>query len=215
MNDVGKNNSKTGFRNILHFVKNNSHTNVTLITVPHRFDLLDSSCVNNEVHHFNGKLEKTVKLFKFSSFVRTEHIKNNFTRHGRHLNVLGKELISKQTVNHIYSMFHYKQVVHIIMEWKNDQDKIMADINRNIQDDSLVTLNECHKKPLQDVFLITPRIHDSVHDSLCLNRSASATENASNVETNNDQEISDQAKVIRMSNRLTRVPVTKSVDFLW
>ena len=47
-NDMAKNNSKTSLNNFLHFVKNNSHTNIILITVPHRFDLLDLPYVNNE-----------------------------------------------------------------------------------------------------------------------------------------------------------------------
>jgi hypothetical protein len=44
-NDVGKNNSQNGLRNILHFLQNNSHTNIILMGVLHRFDLSDSSCV--------------------------------------------------------------------------------------------------------------------------------------------------------------------------
>jgi hypothetical protein len=108
-------------------------------------------------------------------------------------------------------MFNYKQVLPIIMEWKNYQSEIISYINRNIQDDSLGTLTESNKRPLQDVFLITSRVHDSVHVIQSLNKSVSATENVSIGKTNDH----DQAKVIRMSNRLKRVPVTKSVDFLW
>jgi hypothetical protein len=69
---VGKNNSQIGLRNILNFIKNNSHTNIILIGAPHRFDLLDSSCVNNDVEPFNNKLMKIIKPFKISSLLRIE-----------------------------------------------------------------------------------------------------------------------------------------------
>ena len=53
-----RNNSKTGLRNIAHFVNNKIHTNNVLMGVPHRFDLHDTSCVNKEVEFFNTKLTK-------------------------------------------------------------------------------------------------------------------------------------------------------------
>ena len=38
-NDAGNNNSKAGLRNISHLVKNNSHANIVIMGVLHRFDL--------------------------------------------------------------------------------------------------------------------------------------------------------------------------------
>jgi len=35
------------------FVKDSSHTNTTLLSVPHRHDLMTSSCVNNEIRSEN------------------------------------------------------------------------------------------------------------------------------------------------------------------
>jgi hypothetical protein len=61
-NDVAKNDSKTAVRHIRNFIKSNSDTNIVLVSVPHRYDLMQSSCVNNEIKSFNRKLLKHVKL---------------------------------------------------------------------------------------------------------------------------------------------------------
>jgi hypothetical protein len=60
-NDISKNDSKMGLRPILNFVRNNSHTNIVLLDVPHRYDLANWSCVNNEINTFNRKLLKVMK----------------------------------------------------------------------------------------------------------------------------------------------------------
>jgi hypothetical protein len=63
-NDIGKDNSQNGLRHLVNFVKNNSHTNIIVINVPHRHDLVNWSCVNREVRMFNRKLVKHMKVLK-------------------------------------------------------------------------------------------------------------------------------------------------------
>jgi len=60
-NDVSKNNSKTALRHIRNFIKTNNHTTIILVSAPHRYDLMKSSCVNNEIKSFNSKLMKSVR----------------------------------------------------------------------------------------------------------------------------------------------------------
>ena len=90
LNDVGNNHSKAGLRNISHFVKNDSHTNIVMMGVLHRFDVLDTSCVNREVDSFNNKLTKIVKPFKLATLLKSEQKREHFTRHCMHLNATGK-----------------------------------------------------------------------------------------------------------------------------
>jgi len=87
-NDIGNNNSTAGLKNISHFVKNNSHTNIVLMGSPHRFDLPDTSCVNKEVDSFNNKLMTIVKPFKHVTLLKFEQKREHFTRHGMHLHQL-------------------------------------------------------------------------------------------------------------------------------
>jgi hypothetical protein len=59
-----KNNSKTAMRHIRNFINSNDHTSVILISVPHRYDLMQSSCVNNEIRSFSRKLMKSVRAYQ-------------------------------------------------------------------------------------------------------------------------------------------------------
>jgi hypothetical protein len=57
-NDVSTNNTQEGLKYIVNFVQTNEHTNIILVSVPHRYDLPDWSCVNSEVGTFNRELMK-------------------------------------------------------------------------------------------------------------------------------------------------------------
>ena len=54
--DVGKNESKKGINRIQRFVETNKHTNIILMEVPHRHDLIQESCVNKEVKKYNSRI---------------------------------------------------------------------------------------------------------------------------------------------------------------
>ena len=54
-NDVRKNISMKVLQHVMDFIKTNNHTNIILVTVPPRYDLTQSSCVNSEIKSFNRK----------------------------------------------------------------------------------------------------------------------------------------------------------------
>jgi hypothetical protein len=89
-NDVGKNNSQDGLKHI-NFVKMNSHTNIILMSVPHRHDLSEWSCVNSEVKAFNRMLVKLMKPYRHAILVKVHLNRKLFTRQGLHMNNLGKK----------------------------------------------------------------------------------------------------------------------------
>jgi hypothetical protein len=60
--DVARNETKNCVRHLTHFLKRSSSTNVIILDVPHRFDLVNSSCVNKETIVYNKKLQKMSKL---------------------------------------------------------------------------------------------------------------------------------------------------------
>ena len=63
-NDIARNNSLTSIKFIKKFLTEAIHTNVILISAPHRHDLISKSCVNMEVKVFNEKLQKMQKVLK-------------------------------------------------------------------------------------------------------------------------------------------------------
>jgi hypothetical protein len=104
VNDLGRNNSLKALQQIMNFVINSKHTNIILVTVPHRYDLMQSSCVNSEIKSFNRKLKKMATVHHHASVLEIDNGRKLFTNHGLHLNGQGKEMLSKLTVSHTYSI---------------------------------------------------------------------------------------------------------------
>jgi hypothetical protein len=103
-NDMSKNNSEIGLSHIINFVKDNGHTNIVLLSVPHRYDLIKSFCVNKEITMSNRKLAKCIKIYEQCTLLNIYLNRGLFTNHGLHLNGLGKDVIYKQPVSHIYAL---------------------------------------------------------------------------------------------------------------
>jgi len=81
---VGKNNAKMALKYITNFIKVNNHTNIIVLSVPHRHNVMESFCVNKEIRSFNRKLMKNVKTFKHTLVLEMD--REFFTPHGLHLN---------------------------------------------------------------------------------------------------------------------------------
>jgi hypothetical protein len=100
-NDVAKNETVNGLRHLRKFISRKKDRKFMLITVPHRYDLMDFSCVNEGIKVFNRKMYKIMKL---ESNVKILDIKLNrscYTRHGFHLNIIGKEKVKEMMINQI------------------------------------------------------------------------------------------------------------------
>lgn len=69
MNDVSKNSSEEGLTQTMDFVSRNQHTNIILITIPHKFDLDNLSGVNKEVKAYNRNLSKKINHFNWITLV--------------------------------------------------------------------------------------------------------------------------------------------------
>ena len=63
---------------------------------------------------------KTVRAFKHVSILEMTNDRNHVTKHGLHLNSLGKEVLSKQIVSHIYAIHDHKKDPPIIQGWNPD-----------------------------------------------------------------------------------------------
>ena len=95
-NDYELNEFSSNFQNITNFIKTNNHTNIILISVPFRYDLLNSTAVNSSISNVNRKLKKLVKVFPHIIFLETDSKRILFTTHGLHLNKSGKQLVTYQ-----------------------------------------------------------------------------------------------------------------------
>jgi hypothetical protein len=75
------------------------------VNAPNRFDLGAHSCVKYEVNAFNRKLDKHIKRFQNATTVEVTSDRDNFTKHGLHLNRKGKEQAAKTIVSSIKEIF--------------------------------------------------------------------------------------------------------------
>jgi hypothetical protein len=189
--DVGKNNSVNGLRNVVNFIQSNNHTNIILLSVPHRFDLMKSSCVNEEISKFNRKLGKLVKHLKNVSFVKLADNRELFTQHGLHLNSPGKDILSKQLASQI-AMILQKEVIPINLGWKCEHLENTHAVNTHAVNNVLI-----------DSILISVIESDMV------------TVPNSEIIKHTEDTLSTVPISIRSSSRVRKVPTTGNNDFLW
>jgi len=102
-------------RHIRNFIKSNNHTNIILVGVPHRYDIMQSSCVNNEIWSLSTKLMKSVRAYQHTSILEMVCNRKLFTNHG-----LGKEMLSEQIVHLTYTIMDQKKDPPIILSWNSD-----------------------------------------------------------------------------------------------
>ena len=88
-NDIARNEANSAVTHIINSVKFRKHTNVLLVSVPTRFDLITTSCVNKEVITYNRKLHKFMKQYEHVKIIDSELQRKYFTRHGMHMNLAG------------------------------------------------------------------------------------------------------------------------------
>jgi hypothetical protein len=65
------------------------------MTAPHRYGLKELSCIGKEIHTYNCKLKKMLKLMKHSDVLGIMSIRSDITKHGLHLNINGRERMAK------------------------------------------------------------------------------------------------------------------------
>jgi hypothetical protein len=94
-NNIGRVILSEAFSDIIGFIKRVTHTKVILVRVPVRHDLEGTNCsINKEITKFNKKLCKLGKLFSHLSVPEIEENRHYYTKHGFHLNGLGKKIVT-------------------------------------------------------------------------------------------------------------------------
>ena len=91
-----------------------------LMSAPHRHDLADMSCVNTEVAKFNRKLTKIMKVHDHVNMINTVNLRECYTRHGMHLNRVGKEQMAHKIIQQIKNLFSVNNTPLIPLMWKEE-----------------------------------------------------------------------------------------------
>jgi hypothetical protein len=72
------------------FMQTYNNTNIVIVCIPYRYDLYKDSMTNLAIQKFNNKLKKIPKLFRHVRLVETDSNRKYYTKHGLHLNNVGK-----------------------------------------------------------------------------------------------------------------------------
>jgi hypothetical protein len=130
-NDHELDNFKRTFRNIKEYLSPLKHTNIMLLSIPFRYDLQNFSTVNSKISMINKKLSKLARISPNISFVDSNNDRKLFTRHGLHRNKLGKNLITAQIANHIFSIFKCKTATPLPLVWLKPTEVLPDENQKN------------------------------------------------------------------------------------
>jgi hypothetical protein len=86
-----------------------------------------SSYVNREVSLFNMKLEKSLNPLNCMSLIMTDCFRENFTKHGMHLNSLSKLNVSRQIVKCVHTMINKEVRTLIKLGWRTEYETVDCD----------------------------------------------------------------------------------------
>jgi hypothetical protein len=128
-NDINTNEVNSGLKYLRNIINTNQNTNIIVVTAPHRHDLQESLCVNREVVVFNRKLHKIVKIMDNVKLLQTKLNRNDFTRHGLHLNVSGIAKMAELIGEYILNLTKKKEEDFIMLKWKENWNQPVEEEN--------------------------------------------------------------------------------------
>jgi lysophospholipase L1-like esterase len=103
-NNVYRNNPNEALMKIIKFIQNNGNTNIMILGISHRHDLVEYSCVNRAIRVFNHKLKKLANSFKHVTIIECNYTREYLTKHSMHINRRGKGLVAKQLASEIWNL---------------------------------------------------------------------------------------------------------------
>lgn len=93
------------------------------MSVPHRHDLMESSCVNKEITISNRKVRKWAKALTNTTVLDIIKDKSQYTKHGLHLNADGKHKMAEKISEHIKYVTQARNSKPIVMSWLEETRK--------------------------------------------------------------------------------------------
>jgi hypothetical protein len=88
---------------------------------PHRYDLMETSIVNEEVRVFNKKLNDVTDKYRHTALMRIDLAREDFTCHGLHLRNSGKDKLVTLLMKEIEMQLQKTQTgMPISLVWKED-----------------------------------------------------------------------------------------------
>jgi hypothetical protein len=111
------------------FIQKYNNTNIIVVNIPHRYDLAKDSKINLEIQAYNAKINKIAKSFRHVAVVEIESNRKYFTKHGLHLNNVGKEWLAKLIATQIDKLINNRNKTEPVIALNLKEDTINESIN--------------------------------------------------------------------------------------
>ena len=117
----------------------NDHTNIIIINIPARYDLINSNYANKTITKLNRKIQKLIKINPHTKFLVTSDDNKQYTKQGLHYNKQGKRLVNLQIASSLLATFTSDPKSPIILDW---HDLNTAEIHSEVKPNR----NSCRTK---------------------------------------------------------------------
>jgi hypothetical protein len=219
-NDICRNNSQDTLKHTTTFANANRHANIIKLCTPYRRDLPKWSCVNKEVEAFNRKFVKLMKPYIHVTVMKVDLERKFFTRHGQHMNNLGKEKIALKIASVVTNLFS-SQGEAIRLHWKDDYE---VRVSGSSGKDTITMQEDPKAAPLKPATMEV-QLDEAIQENQTDSDSAETGINIDDIATlGPTQDITDDTqsagmdKTIescRTSTRNKKTPSIRGNDFLW
>jgi hypothetical protein len=103
---------------MIDFIRMNNHTNILISCIPYCHDLASYSKLNKEMKAINKKLPRILQAYDHTEMLIIDDNRKLYTRHGLHLNKVGKSVLTGQIARFICAILKQKTSLPIAMDWK-------------------------------------------------------------------------------------------------
>jgi hypothetical protein len=106
-----------------------------------RYDIGTRSYINELITSYNKKLHKVTKSFTHVQLVKITTNREDFTKHGFHLNNKGKEKMSNELLKILPTLQKRQKVAPIYLPWKSESTEIGALSARIARSDEVLNVS--------------------------------------------------------------------------
>jgi hypothetical protein len=158
-NDVGKVNSTitTVITPVIVFSQKYLNTNIIVLEIPHRHNLHHKDMTNMRIQALNTKLKSILSRYKHVTILDMDMTRKYFTRHGLHLNNLGKDLLARKIAFQIDNI--NKRTC------RNEDDLVMCSTDSQIEVACVSQVNNIHASN-QSIDNSVTQLNSSQNDKL-------------------------------------------------
>jgi hypothetical protein len=125
-NNIGTNSWSSILKKMIDFIRTNNHTNILINIIPYHHDLASHSQLNKEIKAINKKLLRITQAYDHTEMLTVDDNRKLCTRHGLHLNKVGKSVLTSQITRFICAVLKQKTLLTVAVNSKLESDNSVS-----------------------------------------------------------------------------------------